>query len=103
MPDSFVNLTGLSDDAVNPPPNAPRAPQPWAQHGLINNETLAKQIARDILRSTFDSVPSEPLIATLKRGIWYIQDRPHPGEPGGNLYIQICRSNGRVLNVYGTQ
>lgn len=89
---------------LEPPAEPQRAGQPWTRHGLISNESLAKQLAREVLRSTFGHEPYPPMVARLDRGVWHIEGGPFPPDTlGGNLYIQICQSNGRVLNLYGTQ
>ena len=88
----------------NPAPQPQRAPQPWQKHGLVSNEKFAKEISRTVFQSTFGIKPLEPLVARNETGVWDIQGAPlPPGTMGGNLYIQICQSNGRVLNLYGTQ
>ncbi|MGE5722793.1 MAG: NTF2 fold immunity protein [Sphingomonadales bacterium] len=45
-----------------------------------------------------------PLKTKLARGVWYIESQgPPTGWLGGAFYIQICQSNGKVLNYFGTQ
>lgn len=104
LPDSVVDLSWMRELGQTPSAEPQRVGQPWAEHGVVSNEELAKQLALPILRSQFGEMTRTPLQARLERGVWFVEGAPLPPDSvGGNLYIQICQSNGRVLNIYGTQ
>ncbi len=83
------------------PPDSPGDQWP---HGLISNERLAINVASETMEDFFEMAPEPPFQVRLERGIWYVNDAAPPsGSVGGSLHIEMCQSNGRVLNIYGTQ
>jgi hypothetical protein len=101
-PDSIVDPSSLAPDPELP--QWERAPQPWSGQGAVADAELAKRLASEILAQNLGTRPRLPLSARLENGIWFIEGAPlRDGYGGGNLYIQLCQSNGRILNMYGTQ
>jgi len=81
-------------DGETPPPEA---------RGVIDNAGRAKSIAYAYFSSIFGKrMVRLPLSAKLVNGVWYVQGA-EPPTLGGNLYIELCQSNGSVVNYYGTQ
>ena len=72
---------------------------------MVNNAALAKRIGYDYLLSIYSEAGGLrlPMQAKLVKGVWYVQDTLPKGWIGGESYIRICQSNGRVLAYYATQ
>lgn len=72
---------------------------------MVNSAGLAKRIGYDYLESIYreSGGPRQPMQAVLAQGVWHIRDTLPEGDIGGEKYIEICQSNGRVLNFFATQ
>jgi hypothetical protein len=74
--------------------------------GVVHNADFAKRIGYAYLMSIYaeSGGPTLPMQAKLVGGVWYVEDTlPSVRVVGGNHYIRICQSNGRVLAYYATQ
>ena len=79
---------------------------PQRQGGIVYNDKIAKRLGFEHLTAIYGTRSAEgslPLSAKLHKGVWYVEGFREVGAAGGTLYIQICQSNGQVLNYYGTQ
>jgi hypothetical protein len=73
--------------------------------GVVHNADFAKRIGYTYLMSIYaeSGGPRLPMQARLSKGVWYVEDTLPAEMAGGNHYIQICQSNGRVLTYYASQ
>jgi hypothetical protein len=76
--------------------------------GIVYNAAVARALAAIYVNALYDTnLPSRndpPLRARLEHGIWHLSGPPLPADTiGGEFYIQICQSNGRVLSYIATQ
>ena len=85
-------------------PLAAWPPRP-VKGGIVNDAERAKSLGLVYLVSIYGKkVITLPLSATLKNGVWTVVDAgPGKGAAGGERYIEICQSNGAVLQTYRTQ
>jgi len=93
-----------------PPPPAGFQPTdlPEEEGGVVYNAAVARALALIYINAIFDVdlLPHvhPPLRARLGRGIWYVSGPPiAEGHVGGEFYLQICQSNGRLLKYVATQ
>ncbi|QJU59633.1 hypothetical protein HL653_19425 [Sphingomonas sp. AP4-R1] len=71
--------------------------------GIVDNEKIAIDIADRYLRRALPGMFVRPLSAKLRNGIWIVHGFQPERGVGGTAYIEMCRSNGKVLKIYGTQ
>jgi hypothetical protein len=50
-----------------------------------------------------EQVLRRPLTAELRNGVWYVATTLPKDALGIQLFVQICQSNGRVLQLTGAQ
>lgn len=74
--------------------------------GAIPTEEFAKTLAMLYLDSLFWKGATKdelPLQATIENGVWHVRGTLPEGYIGGVKHIEMCRSNGRIVNYYGEQ
>jgi hypothetical protein len=73
--------------------------------GIVNNVERAKSLGQVYLISIYGkNVVTLPVSATLKNRVWTVVDAGvGKGAIGGERFIEICQSNGAVLQTYRTQ
>lgn len=97
----FVILFGALATAQAPRSNESYVPP----QGMVPNKESAVRIADAILTPIYGKTVVEyekPYSVTLKRGVWVIKGKAHPG-PGGNLLIEISKRTGCIIRVIGTE
>ena len=79
-------------------------------YGVVTSAEDAKGAASIYWRAMFahSKVPVEqvlrrPVTAELRSGVWHVATTVPKGELGIQLFVQICQSNGRVLELTGEQ
>lgn len=73
--------------------------------GMVPNKETAVRIADAVLTPIYGQTAVEyekPYNVTLRRGIWIVKGKAHPGA-GGNLLIEISKKTGCILRVLGTE
>jgi hypothetical protein len=80
-------------------------PSYFPKEGLVPNEEVAIKIAEAIWLPLYgDEIYSQkPYSVILKNEIWYINGTLQDGYIGGVAYIEIQKTNGKILNVYHTK
>ena len=108
-PDTFQqdmnNVTEVSKGkGCGPAPLAAWPPRPM-KGGVVNDVERAKSLGLVYLFAIYGKkVVTLPLSATLKNGVWLVEDAgPGKGAAGGARYVEICQSSGAVLQTYRTQ
>lgn len=85
---------------------APRSGESYVPpQGMVPNKKTAVRIADAILTPIYGRTVVEyekPYSVTLRRGIWIVKGKAHPG-PGGNLLIEISKRTGCIIRVLGTE
>ena len=97
-----IPLPANMDERCGPPPRL--APQ---NSGVVNNAIAALDLARLYFKAHFDSLAEEkirrPTEVRNLRGVWLVNTTMPEGWLGGVLHVEICQSNGQVLQIYGEQ
>ena len=97
----FGVLLGASAKAQVPRSNESYVPP----QGMVPNKETAVRIADAVLTPIYGEIVVErerPYSVTLRRGIWIVKGKVHPG-PGGNLLIEISKRTGCIIRVLGTE
>ena len=78
--------------------------------GVVSSGGAARDVAKTYWRAMFahtdtpvEQLLRRPLAAELKNGVWYVATTIPKDALGIELFIQICQSNGRVLQLTGAQ
>ena len=79
-------------------------------YGVVSTAATAKEVAHAYFSDIFaytdtpvGQVLRRPLTAELRDGIWHVVTTVPKGAVGVQLFMQICQSNGRVLQLTGSQ
>ena len=73
--------------------------------GAIANAEMAGQIGALHFQANYGQFgwPEHPIRATVRNGVWHIEQVLPDGSIGGGLHIEMCQSNGKVLRIWGEQ
>jgi len=87
-----------------PAPLAAWPPRPM-KGGVVSDPDRAKSLGLVYLVAIYGKkAVTLPLSATLKNGVWTVVDAGvEKGAAGGERAVEICQSNGAVLQTYETQ
>ena len=79
-------------------------------YGVASSARTAKDLARIYWRAMFahsnnpvEQVLRRPLTAELRDGVWHVATTVPKDALGVQYFVQICQSNGRVLELTGAQ
>lgn len=67
--------------------------------GAIANADMARRIGAIHIRANWGSAghPRYPLRATLRAGVWHVEEVLPPDTAGGATHVYMCQSNGKIL------
>lgn len=68
--------------------------------GVVSSAQVAKSIASTYLSAAYQSSrQAEPLVSSLRNGVWFVHGTLPKGTAGGVGEVLLCQSNGRVLQL----
>ena len=77
---------------------------------MVSSEATAKDLASAYWKAIFAETDAQaeqalrrPLKAELENGVWHVETTLPKDALGIQLFVQICQSNGRVLQLTGAQ
>ena len=66
--------------------------------GVVSTPRIAKEVAFLYLHQVYPREPLRPLSAKLDKGVWYVDGYFPKGEIGGTAHLEMCQSDGRVVD-----
>ncbi len=68
--------------------------------GVVNSESIAKDIAYTYLKAVYpEDRHLRPMRVTFRNGVWTVNGTLPKDMVGGVAAVEICQSNGRVLQI----